>query len=74
MIIYVCSIFANNERRAFLFQKHKKRIPWRKILTSKAVLAYIICYIAGDFGAHMALMAVPTYINEVLKFDITEVS
>lgn len=50
--------------------EHKKRIPWRSIATSMPNYAIIVSNVTSDWGAYTLLTNIPTYINEVLKFDI----
>ncbi|XP_076461278.1 sialin-like isoform X2 [Babylonia areolata] len=48
----------------------KKNVPWRAIATSMPNYAIIVSNITSDWGAYTLLTNIPTYINEVLKFDI----
>ncbi|XP_012942626.1 sialin [Aplysia californica] len=50
--------------------KRDIRVPWLKIMTSLPVYAIIIANVASDWGAYTLLTNIPTYISEVLKFDI----
>ncbi|CAL1526709.1 unnamed protein product [Lymnaea stagnalis] len=52
---------------------HKKslKVPWLKILLSLPVWAIIVANVASDWGAYTLLTNIPTYINEVLMFNIT---
>lgn len=50
------------------------KVPWLKIITSLPVWAIIVANVTSDWGAYTLLTNIPTYINEVLKFDITDVS
>lgn len=50
------------------------KVPWLKIFTSLPVYAIIVANVCSDWGAYTLLTNIPTYINEVLKFDITSVS
>ncbi|XP_025095477.1 uncharacterized transporter slc-17.2-like isoform X2 [Pomacea canaliculata] len=45
-------------------------IPWRGIATSMPNYAIIVSNITSDWGAYTLLTSIPTYISEVLKFDI----
>ncbi|KAL8574081.1 hypothetical protein ACOMHN_061543 [Nucella lapillus] len=49
-----------------------KDIPWRKILTSKAVWAIVITHMCANWGTYTFLTNIPTYMKEVLKFDIKQ--
>jgi hypothetical protein len=60
-----CSL-SNN----FIFQSK----PWKSFLTSLPVWAILVANAAGNYGAYMLLTQMPTYLKEVLKFDIKSVS
>ncbi|XP_055900366.1 sialin-like isoform X1 [Biomphalaria glabrata] len=47
------------------------KVPWLRIFTSMPVWAIVVANITSDWGAYTLLTNIPTYINEVLKFDIT---
>ncbi|KAL8618451.1 hypothetical protein ACOMHN_049868 [Nucella lapillus] len=44
--------------------------PWKAIFTSRGMWAIIIAHMCGNYGAYMLLTQIPTYMKEVLKFDI----
>jgi len=48
----------------------KKDKPWLKIFTSGPVWAILVANACGNYGAYMLLTQMPTYMKEVLKFDI----
>ncbi|XP_061188671.1 sialin-like [Saccostrea echinata] len=48
----------------------KKGKPWKSILTSLPVWAILVTNAAGNYGAYMLLTQIPTYLKEVLKFNI----
>lgn len=50
--------------------KRKERVPWIAIFTSPPVYAVLIAAITCDWGLYTFLTNIPTYLNEVLKFDI----
>ncbi|KAK6181306.1 hypothetical protein SNE40_009188 [Patella caerulea] len=50
--------------------KRKHKTPWLSIFKSKAVWAIIIAHACGNYGIYMLLTQIPTYMKEVLKFDI----
>ncbi|XP_059148786.1 uncharacterized transporter slc-17.2-like [Physella acuta] len=52
--------------------KKSFKVPWLKIVTSLPVWAIIVANVTSDWGAYTLLTNIPTYINEVLKFDITD--
>jgi MFS transporter, ACS family, solute carrier family 17 (sodium-dependent inorganic phosphate cotransporter), other len=49
-------------------------IPWRSVLTSGPFLAIFVAHICSNFGWYMLLIELPTYMKQVLKFDIQQVS
>ncbi|XP_062616836.1 sialin-like [Saccostrea cucullata] len=57
----------HNSQHAGLRKKGK---PWKSILTSLPVWAILVTNAAGNYGAYMLLTQMPTYLKEVLKFDI----
>lgn len=44
--------------------------PWKAIFTSRGMWAIIVAHMCGNYGAYMLLTQIPTYMKEVLKFDI----
>lgn len=52
----------------------QERTPWLAILLSPAVWAVLIGAMACDWGLYTFLTNIPTYLNEVLEFDIQAVS
>lgn len=48
----------------------KRAKPWKAIFTSLPVWAILVANAAGNYGAYMLLTQMPTYLKEVLKFDI----
>ncbi|XP_052803963.1 uncharacterized transporter slc-17.2-like isoform X1 [Mya arenaria] len=50
--------------------KRRQDKPWRAIFTSGPVWAILLANGCGNFGAYMLLTQMPTYMKEVLKFDI----
>ncbi|XP_046329728.2 sialin-like [Haliotis rufescens] len=52
-------------------RSHKKlNVPWKSIALSLPSYAIIVSNITSDWGAYTLLTNIPTYMNEVLKFDI----
>ncbi|XP_033732524.1 sialin-like [Pecten maximus] len=51
---------------------HKKKhpIPWKAMLTSLPVWSILVANFCGNYGAYMLLTQMPTYMKEVLHFDI----
>lgn len=48
----------------------KRAKPWKAIFTSLPVWAILVANAAGNYGAYMLLTQMPTYLKEVLRFDI----
>ncbi|XP_067658052.1 sialin-like [Haliotis asinina] len=68
---------SENERRYIEFTlrhsatPHKKiNVPWKSIAISLPSYAIIVSNITSDWGAYTLLTNIPTYMSEVLKFDI----
>ncbi|XP_045210377.1 uncharacterized transporter slc-17.2-like isoform X2 [Mercenaria mercenaria] len=51
-------------------RKRKQDKPWKAIFTSGPVWAILLANACGNYGAYMLLTQMPTYMKEVLKFDI----
>jgi hypothetical protein len=49
-------------------------VPWFKIFKSRACIALFIGQMCSDWGIFLFLTSLPTYMKEVLKFDISSVS
>ncbi|XP_042046358.1 ascorbate transporter, chloroplastic-like isoform X1 [Salvia splendens] len=47
-------------------------IPWKKILTKAPVWALIVSHFCHNWGTFILLTWMPTYYNQVLKFNLTE--
>ena len=47
--------------------------PWLAILTSPAVWATSAAHFANNWGFYTMLTCLPTYMNDILKFDIKSV-
>ncbi|GFO24631.1 vesicular glutamate transporter 1 [Plakobranchus ocellatus] len=52
-------------------ETRKVHVPWLSIILSLPVWAIVVANVTSDWGAYTLLTNIPTYINEVLKFDIT---
>lgn len=63
-------IVASLETREEVVEK-KVHVPWLSIFLSLPVWAIVVANVTSDWGAYTLLTNIPTYINEVLKFDIT---
>lgn len=49
-----------------------KTIPWGLILSKAPVWALIVCHFCHNWGTFILLTWMPTYYNQVLKFNLTE--
>ncbi|KAJ4778228.1 phosphate transporter 4 [Rhynchospora pubera] len=65
-----------NEKRLILGGSVEKApvssIPWRLILSKAPVWALIISHFCHNWGTFILLTWMPTYYNQVLKFNLTE--
>lgn len=50
-----------------------KKIPWTEILTSKACLSIFIAHFAHNWGNYLFLTQIPSFLKDVLHFDIKSV-
>lgn len=48
--------------------------PWKSILTSRVVYAIVLTQFCSNFCTYVFLTQLPTYMKEVLKFDIKSVN
>ncbi len=51
-------------------QKEQTSTPWLKLLTSKACIAIYVAHFCSNFGIYLFLTQLPTFLKDVLKFDI----
>lgn len=49
-----------------------RHTPWKSILTSSPVWAYTVCAVCAVWGYYTLLTCLPSYLKEILKFDITQ--
>ena len=49
-------------------------VPWYKMATSLPVFAILVANITSDWGTYTLLTSIPSYMKEVLKLNISEVS
>ncbi|KAJ3680748.1 hypothetical protein LUZ60_015237 [Juncus effusus] len=54
------------------FKEPVKSIPWKLILSKPPVWALIVCHFCHNWGTFILLTWMPTYYNQVLKFNLTE--
>uniref|UniRef100_A0A4D5R9M0 Vesicular glutamate transporter 2 n=1 Tax=Scolopendra viridis TaxID=118503 RepID=A0A4D5R9M0_SCOVI len=52
---------------------HDLKIPWLKILSSKAVWAITISHLAANWGLYTLALNLPLYMDNVLKFEIEKI-
>ena len=67
-------VYKGNTVNAYvaIFQKHK--VPWLKIITAMPVWAIVVSNLCGDMGFYVFETSMPSYLSEVLKFDVKTVS
>ncbi|KAF3430368.1 hypothetical protein E2986_10115 [Frieseomelitta varia] len=49
----------------------KPTVPWGKVLRSKPFMAILIAHFCSNFGWYMLLIELPTFMNQILKFDMS---
>lgn len=52
--------------------KSKEMVPWLSVFTSLPVYAIMVANICSDWGLYTLLTNIPTYMKEVLNFDLAE--
>jgi len=60
----------------FLFFIHLQfllQIPWLQVFRSKPFMAILIAHFCSNFGWYMLLIELPTFMNQILKFDMSSV-
>ncbi len=57
----------------FIIFSYFKTAPWLKIMKSKTCLSLFVGHCCQNFGTYMFLTQLPTYMKEILKFDIKSV-
>ncbi|XP_068905629.1 vesicular glutamate transporter 1-like [Tenebrio molitor] len=50
--------------------KRNIRNPWKRIFTSKPVLAIVVAQFTYDWGFYMLFIELPTFMKDILKFDL----
>ncbi|CAK9809364.1 Putative inorganic phosphate cotransporter [Anthophora plagiata] len=74
--------FISQEEKNYIMQslKHNKNssghkeklpVPWGEVLRSKPFMAILIAHFCSNFGWYMLLIELPTFMNQILKFDIS---
>lgn len=51
----------------------KLRVPWGQVLRSKPFIAILVAHFCNNFGWYMLLIELPTFMNQILKFDMSSV-
>ncbi|XP_076653556.1 major facilitator superfamily transporter 3 [Halictus rubicundus] len=51
--------------------KERLAVPWKEVLKSKPFMAILIAHFCSNFGWYMLLIELPTFMNQILKFDMT---
>lgn len=65
-----CTILINT----FYFQGEGRSIPWKSILTCVPLWAILVTQCGMSWIFYTQLTELPTYMENVLQFDITQVS
>ena len=72
----------NNEKEYIMKETEKARklrvycqkfVPWKQIVTSKACWSIFIGHFAHNWGNYLFLTQIPSFLKDVLKFDIKSV-
>lgn len=69
----------SEEERNYIMQslgqnrnEHKRlSVPWNAVLRSKPFMAILIAHFCSNFGWYMLLIELPTFMNQILKFDMS---
>ncbi|XP_024941551.1 putative inorganic phosphate cotransporter isoform X2 [Cephus cinctus] len=64
---YICNSLGQTKSS---IHKPKPPVPWRQLLTSPPFLAILIAHFCSNFGWYMLLIELPTFMNQILKFDL----
>lgn len=54
--------------------KKQNKIPWISIFTSKACIAIFVAHLCHNWGNYMFLTQLPSFMKDVLRFDIKSVN
>ncbi|XP_070559139.1 sialin-like [Ptychodera flava] len=60
------------EEHASRREEKDHRVPWKKILTSLPFWAILMTHMCCNWGTYSLLTFLPTYMREILKFDIKQ--
>nr|XP_031850573.1 putative inorganic phosphate cotransporter isoform X1 [Nomia melanderi] len=52
-------------------EKQTLLVPWREVVRSKPFMAILIAHFCSNFGWYMLLIELPTFMNQILKFDMS---
>lgn len=52
-------------------EHEKPSVPWKDVLRSKPFLAILVAHFCSNFGWYMLLIELPTFMNQILKFDMS---
>ncbi|XP_011883367.1 PREDICTED: putative inorganic phosphate cotransporter isoform X2 [Vollenhovia emeryi] len=69
--------FITQEERHYILMSlggHKKipkGVPWAQVFRSKPFIAILIAHYCSNFGWYMLLIELPTFMNQILKFDMS---
>ena len=50
------------------------KVPWKEIFTSKPMLALSVAHMCNNWGFYTLLTCLPTFLKDILQFDIAHVS
>lgn len=64
-------LYLNILKPFFILQRLS--VPWGQVLRSKPFMAILIAHFCSNFGWYMLLIELPTFMNQILKFDMSSV-
>jgi MFS family permease len=56
-----------------MHERAEKGAPWKAIMTSKYAISIFVGHSCSNWGTYLFLTSLPTYMKQVLKFDIKSV-
>lgn len=69
--------FISQREKDYIIRETKKSAvdpsgstPWKELLTCRASIAIFVSHFCSNFGLYLFLTSLPTYLKDVLKYDI----
>lgn len=57
----------------YVINVNNKVPPWKAMLTSKRCIAIFVAHVCVNWGNYLFLTQMPTYMKDILQFDIKSV-